>query len=588
MKIKYAPLALAIAGTLCAPAWSAANNDSGDVRYLIKYKNDKYSQMSSALSAEGGKLKSRLNKHRMVSADLSPAALKKLRLRDDIEYIEIDPRRHLMAESSPYGISMVQADQVSDAQTGSMTVCITDTGYDLGHEDLPSSGVTGDDNDGNGNDSGNWFEDGHGHGTHVSGTIAGIGNNGVGVVGVNPSGNLNLHMVKVFNSAGSWAYGSDLAIAVDQCIASGAKVISMSLGGSGSSSAEQAAFDNASAAGVLSIAAAGNSGNSSLSYPASYDSVMSVAAVDSNGDKANFSQFNSQVEIAAPGVGVLSTLPGNTYAAWDGTSMATPHVAGVAALVWSHYPTCSNTEIRQALNKSAEDRGAVGRDTSYGHGIVKARAMFDMLATGCDVGPIDPPPPPPPPGELTKGVSVDNISATTGEDVFYTMDVPTGATDLSFSISGGTGDADLYVRFGSAPNATTYDCRPYAAGNTETCSFANPNAGTYHVMINAYSSYSGVSLIGDYTDSSAPPPPPPGNITLDVVQSTSGSTGYANLYWDGATTSKVDIYRNGSLHRTTNNDGHYQNRIRRANGSYTYRVCDQDTNNCSADVTVIF
>jgi len=588
MKIKYAPLALAITGALCAPAWSAANNDSTDVRYLIKYKNNQYSQMSSALSAEGGKLKSRLNKHHMVSADLSPTALKKLRLRDDIEYIELDPRRILMAESSPYGISMVQADQVSDGQTGSMTVCITDTGYDLGHEDLPSTGVTGDDNDGNGNNSGNWFEDGHGHGTHVSGTIAGIGNNGVGVVGVNPSGNLNLHMVKVFNSAGSWAYGSDLAIAVDQCIASGAKVISMSLGGSGSSSAEQAAFDNAAAAGVLSIAAAGNSGNSSLSYPASYDSVMSVAAVDSNGDKANFSQFNSQVEIAAPGVGVLSTLPGNTYAAWDGTSMATPHVAGVAALVWSHYPSCTNTEIRQALNKSAEDRGAAGRDTSYGHGIVKAKVMFDMLATGCDVGPIDPPPPPPPPAELTKGVSVDNLSGTTGEDVFYTMTVPTGATDLSFSMSGGTGDADLYVRFGSAPDAVTYDCRPYATGNNETCSFASPNAGTYHVMINAYSSYSGVSLIGDYTDGSAPPPPPPADITLNVVQSTSGSTGYANLYWDGTSTSKVDIYRNGSLYRTTNNDGHYQNRIRRASGSYTYTVCNQNTNNCSPDVTVTF
>jgi len=588
MKMKYTPLAMALMGALSAPAWAAANNDSADVRYLIKYKNNQYSQMSAAVSLEGGKIRGRLNKYRMVSADLSPAALKKLRLRKDIEDITIDPKRYLQAESSPYGISMVEANLVSDGQTGNMTVCITDTGYDLGHEDLPSSGVTGDDNNGAGADTGNWFEDGHGHGTHVSGTIAGIGNNGVGVVGVNPSGNLNLHMVKVFNNNGSWGYGSDMAIAVEQCIDAGANVISMSLGGGAASSAEQAAFDSAAAAGVLSIAAAGNDGNSSLSYPASYDSVMSVAAVDSSGNKAGFSQFNSQVEIAAPGVGVMSTLPGNTYAAWDGTSMATPHVAGVAALVWSHYPNCTSAEIRQAINKSAEDRGSAGRDNSYGHGIVKAKAMYDMLATGCDVGPIDPPPPPPPPGELTKGVSVDNISATTGEDLVYTMDVPSGATDLSFAISGGSGDADLYVRFGAAPTASTHDCRPYLSGNNETCNFANPSAGTYYVMINAYSSYSGVSLVGDYTDGSTPPPPPPADITLDVVQSTSGRTGYANLYWEGATTSKVDIYRNGSFYKRTGNDGHYRNRIRRANGDYTYKVCDQNTDTCSASVTVTF
>lgn len=296
--------------------------------------------------------------------------------------VSLDPKRHLMAESTPYGITMVQADQVSDASTSNRKVCIMDTGYTLNHVDLPSSGITGDDKAGN-NSTGNWYNDGNGHGTHVAGTIAAIGGNGQGVVGVNPSGNLGLHIVKVFNDSGNWGYGSDLVIAVEQCIAAGSNVISMSLGGSAFSSAEQSAFDSAFSQGVLSIAAAGNSGNSSLSYPASYNSVVSVAAVDSSGNKASFSQFNSQVEIAAPGVSVNSTWNNGGYNSISGTSMATPHVSGVAALIWSHYPSCSNQKVRDAMNLSAEDRGSPGRDTSYGYGIVKAKAALDRLAASC-------------------------------------------------------------------------------------------------------------------------------------------------------------------------------------------------------------
>ncbi|WP_076415283.1 S8 family serine peptidase [Shewanella sp. UCD-KL12] len=298
----------------------------------------------------------------------------------NVALVEVDPKRYLMAESSPYGIGMVQANLVSDSQTANRKVCITDTGYTRGHSDLPSDGVTGDDGYGS-NDTGNWYSDGNGHGTHVAGTIAAIGGNNQGVVGVNPSGLVGLHIVKVFDDSGSWAYGSDMVAAVNQCVAAGADVISMSLGGGASSSAERQAFANATSQGVLSIAAAGNDGNSTMSYPASYDEVMSVAAVDSSGTKASFSQYNSQVEIAAPGVDVNSTWNNGGYKSISGTSMATPHVAGVAALVWSHFPSCTPTEIRNALNATAEDRGSAGRDTSYGYGIVKAKAAYDYLQT---------------------------------------------------------------------------------------------------------------------------------------------------------------------------------------------------------------
>ncbi len=496
-------------GTMLIPAACYAEADQ---RYIVKFKSGQKAFTTSAINIEGGAVKRNLDKHQMIAANLSEKAVAKLRNRTDVEWIEVDPKRYLLMESVPYGISMVQADQVPDLDTGEMTVCIMDTGYSLGHEDLPTENVTG--SDGYDEfDSGNWFEDGHGHGTHVSGTITAVGNNDIGVVGVNAASNIKIHMVKVFDSTGAWAYGSDLIAGIDQCAEAGAKVISMSLGGGAASVAEEEAFNNATANGILSIAAAGNDGNSALSYPASYDTVMSVAAVDSSGAVASFSQFNSQVEIAAPGVDVESTWTDNSYATISGTSMATPHVAGVAALVWNHYPECSNSQIRQAMNKSAEDRGSVLRDDSYGNGIVKAKSMFDILADGCDVGEIEPPPPPVIIA-LEKGVTVDGLSASTGEGLLFSIDMPEGSTDLTITITGSTsGDADLHVRFGEIVDTTTYDCRPFSGSSNETCTFETPQVGTYYALIQAFSGYEEVSIVADYAGDITPPPPPPTDST---------------------------------------------------------------------------
>ena len=98
-----------------------------------------------------------------------------------------------------------------------------------------------------------------------------------------------------------------------------------------------------------------------------------------------------------------------------------------------------------------------------------------------------------------RGVAVTGINQTAGNTVNYTLVVPAGASNLSFTMSGGTGDADMYVKFGAAPTDTVYDCRPYKSGNAETCTFATPSAGTYYVRLKAYSAFTGVSLIGDYT-----------------------------------------------------------------------------------------
>lgn len=491
-------------GALVVRANQRINRAQSERRYIVKFrsqtgissKQQRTSQVN-ILQKIGATEKLKIRGAHASAVMMTASQAVAMEADSSVEYVEIDPKRYLMAETTPYGIGMVQATQVSDSLVSNRKVCIMDTGYSLGHEDLPSATVTGFSKPA----TGDWFNDGNGHGTHVSGTIAAIGGNGVGVVGVNPGDHLFIHMVKVFDDAGNWAFGSDLVDGVNECVAQGANVISMSLGGGASSATEQAAFDNAFANGVLSIAAAGNAGNSSLSYPASYSSIMSVAAVDSSKNVASFSQYNSQVEIAAPGVNVKSTWKGNSYNTISGTSMATPHVAGVAALVWSYHTNCTAQNIRDALDATAEDRGAAGRDNFYGFGIVQASAAKAYLDNGCDGGGSGGGGTPPPGNNvLTNGVAATGIAGATGSETNYTMDVPAGATSLSFDMSGGTGDADMYVKFGSAPTTSSYDCRPYVSGNSESCPISSAQTGTYYVMIRGYSAYSGVSLVGSFSE----------------------------------------------------------------------------------------
>ncbi|HEX5693488.1 MAG TPA: M4 family metallopeptidase, partial [Arenimonas sp.] len=147
---------------------------------------------------------------------------------------------------------------------------------------------------------------------------------------------------------------------------------------------------------------------------------------------------------------------------------------------------------------STFDEGACGVEQAAGDmgmSVANVTSAFAAVGVSCDGGTE----PPPGGGALTKGVPVTGLSASTGQSVNFTLAVPAGASNLSFKLSGGTGDADMYVKFGSAPTDSSYDCRPYLNGNTETCSFATPQAGTYYVRLKAYSSFSGASLVGDYT-----------------------------------------------------------------------------------------
>jgi len=137
--------------------------------------------------------------------------------------------------------------------------------------------------------------------------------------------------------------------------------------------------------------------------------------------------------------------------------------------------------------------------------------------------------PPPTTTPLTNGVAITGISGAAGSSNYYTLAVPAGQTSLVFNLSGGTGDADMYVNFGSAPTSTTYQCRPYLSGNTETCTFTNPAAGTWYVMLNGYAAYSGASLKGTYSTSTGGDPYLTNGVALTNISGASGSAQYWRL-----------------------------------------------------------
>jgi thermitase len=258
--------------------------------------------------------------------------------------------------------------------TGGVKVGIVDTGIRATHEDLVgkvancaqsystipvlagslTEGSCADDN---------------GHGTHVAGTITANANNGKGVTGV--AFNSPLAICKALGGPLGSGSTSDVANCITYLADKGAKVISMSLGG-GNSTTLQNAVQYAAGKDVLLVAAAGNDGNATLNYPAAYAEVVSVAATDHNDQRASFSNANSDVEIAAPGVNVLSSYntSDTTYKVLSGTSMATPHVSGVAAIIRTKNPAFTAAQARSKLDASVDDKGPAGRDPQYGFGRV--------------------------------------------------------------------------------------------------------------------------------------------------------------------------------------------------------------------------
>jgi thermitase len=259
--------------------------------------------------------------------------------------------------------------------TGGVKLGIVDTGIRATHEDLAGKVVNCAQSQGliiiGGSIQEGSCADDNGHGTHVAGTITGNANNGKGVTGV--AFNSQLAICKALSGPLGQGSTSDVANCIVYLADKGARVISMSLGGGDSTTLHNAvtyAYKNGT--GALLVAAAGNDGDATLNYPAAYSEVVSVAATDNRDQHASFSNANADVEVAAPGVNVLSSYNSSdtSYTTLSGTSMATPHVSGVAAIIFGRNPAQTAAQARTKLDASVDDLGAAGRDTSYGFGRV--------------------------------------------------------------------------------------------------------------------------------------------------------------------------------------------------------------------------
>jgi subtilisin family serine protease len=284
-----------------------------------------------------------------------------------------------LSESTPYGITMVQGDQVNYGST-KVTVCIVDTGVSITHPDLNSGKISGQSrNSRMDNSLLTWNADRRGHGTHIAGTIAARINNNVGVRGM---GDIPLYIVRGLNNAGQ-GRESDIRDAIGQCESAGAKIISLSLAGSSITDSMKTVIERVYSNGGLIFAASGNGGGQNIAFPAAHPKVIAVGAVTQAATRWTGSNYGYN-ELMAPGNLIVSTTVNsqgqNVYASYSGTSMATPHAAGAAALLWSNFPSCTNKQIRYALAYTAKDIGSSGCDTTNGYGIVQTKAAYNFLS----------------------------------------------------------------------------------------------------------------------------------------------------------------------------------------------------------------
>lgn len=403
---------------------------------------------------------------------------------------------HNTGQSSGTADADIDAPEAWDTAIGDNVpiVGVIDTGVDYNHEDLAANMWTNpneiagngvdDDNNGYVDDvygvntitgSGDPMDD-NDHGTHVAGTIGAVGNNGIGVVGVNWIA--SIAGCKFLSAAGSGST-TDAIECIDYFVAlknAGINIVALnnSWGGGGFSQALEDSIAAADTAGIMFLAAAGNSStdnDASPHYPSSYDvaNIVAVASTDRNDALSSFSSFGlTSVDLGAPGTDILSTTPSNTYSTFSGTSMATPHVAGAAALVWAHNPTLNVAEVKDILMDSGDAISSLDGITISGRRLNVNNAIAEAG--------------PPTPGfRLTSATGPQTVNQ--GETATYDIDVT--------SIAGFTGDVDLTTSATPALNAAvSFSVNPAPVDSTTTMSVATTTdtaTGDYTITVTGVS-----------------------------------------------------------------------------------------------------
>ncbi len=370
---------------LCFTEAILAQDESSQERVLIGFKDKTGWQAAERhrtwVREFGGKVRYSYRFLPTVAARISKMQISKLKADPRVAYIEEDGKVYALDSEldNSWGVKLIGAGNVHSYNKGTgIKVAIIDTGIDYDHPDLSENYQGGYDF---ANDDDNPMDD-NGHGTHCAG-IAAAEDDDNGVIGVAPEA--FLYALKTLDSSGS-GYISDAIAGIEWSIDKNMDIISMSFGTNIHSQALQNACGNAYSNGLLLISAAGNdykrSGTQELDtidYPARYDSVIAVGAIGKNNTKASWSSTGPALELVAPGVSIYSTYWNDTYVLMSGTSMACPHVAGVAALIWTGEPGLTNLQVRSRLHETAKDLGAAGKDQWYGYGLVNAAAAIIIV-----------------------------------------------------------------------------------------------------------------------------------------------------------------------------------------------------------------
>jgi len=365
--------------------------DENSVEIVIGIDNSGVSHVKKLVEGFGGKIVNKVSSRKETKALVADIPLKRVSMFAEkaqglAKYVEPNFKVELaVLPNDPgwtqqWGPAKIEADYAWNTTMGNSTllVAVIDTGIDYNHPELAANYVPlGYDWAYNDADP---FDD-HGHGTHCAGIIAASINNSIGIAGL---AQVQIMAEKVFDSGGH-ATDDDLANGIIHAVDQGARILSNSWGGSDDSMIIHQAIQYAYNAGALVLAAAGNDSSRARFFPASYDEVVSVAATDINDTLAGFSNFGFWLEVAAPGVDIYSTIPNSGYDSWSGTSMACPHAAGTAALIWSRFPDMTRDWVALQLQYTADDLGEKGFDIYFGHGRINARKAVERSPQTHDV-----------------------------------------------------------------------------------------------------------------------------------------------------------------------------------------------------------